>query len=119
MVRTTDGGRALCSPEVSAVLMKRVYAFAAQTNPDSTTDSLTARENEILELLEQGLTNQQIATRLSVTLHTVQNHVPQRSEETRGGFAVRGGGGLPRRQVRQPGPHPPPRRRSGRFRTAC
>ncbi len=75
MVRTASNGQALCSPEVSAVLMKRVYAFAAQTSPDSTTDSLTARENEILELLEQGLTNQQIATRLSVTLHTVKNHV--------------------------------------------
>ncbi len=75
MVRTAGNGQALCSPEVSAVLMKRVYAFAAQNNPDSTTDSLTARENEILELLEQGLTNQQIATRLSVTLHTVKNHV--------------------------------------------
>lgn len=75
MVRTAGKGQALCSPEVSAILMKRVYAFAAQSNPDSSTDSLTARENEILELLDQGLTNQQIATRLSVTLHTVKNHV--------------------------------------------
>lgn len=75
MVRTAGNGQAQCSPEVSAVLMKRVYAFAAQANPDSSTDSLTARENEILELLDQGLTNQQIANRLSVTLHTVKNHV--------------------------------------------
>ncbi|MDQ1322077.1 MAG: hypothetical protein QG655_3322 [Actinomycetota bacterium] len=74
-VRTAGNGQALCSPEVSAILMKRVYAFAAQPNPESSTDSLTARENEILELLDQGLTNQQIATRLSVTLHTVKNHV--------------------------------------------
>ena len=28
-----------------------------------------------MELLDQGLTNQQIANRLSVTLHTVKNHV--------------------------------------------
>ena len=55
--------------------MRRVYAFAAQANPDSSTNSLTARETEILELLEQGLTNQQIASRLSVTVHTVKNHV--------------------------------------------
>lgn len=75
MVRSAGNGQALCSPEVSAILMKRVYAFAAQTNPDSSTGSLTARENEILELLDQGLSNQQIATRLSVTLHTVKNHV--------------------------------------------
>lgn len=75
MVRTAGKGQAQCSPEVSAVLMKRVYAFAAQPNPDSSTESLTARESEILELLDQGLSNQQIATRLSVTLHTVKNHV--------------------------------------------
>ena len=47
----------------------------AQANPDATTDVLTRREIEILELIEQGLTNQQIASRLSLTLHTVKNHV--------------------------------------------
>lgn len=75
LLRHAREGKAQCSPEVSAILMRRVYAFAAQRNPDSTTDSLTARELEILELLEQGLTNQQIASRLSVTVHTVKNHV--------------------------------------------
>ena len=68
-------GRAQCSPEVSSILLRRVYAFAAQTNPDATTDVLTRREIEILDLIEQGLTNQQIASRLSLTLHTVKNHV--------------------------------------------
>lgn len=75
LVATAGRGRAQCSSEVSAILMRRVYAFAVQANPDSSTDSLTAREREILELLEQGLTNRQIASRLSVTLHTVKNHV--------------------------------------------
>jgi DNA-binding NarL/FixJ family response regulator len=36
---------------------------------------LTPREIEILELIDRGLTNQQIASRLSLTLHTVKNHV--------------------------------------------
>lgn len=75
LIRSAREGQALCSPEVSAILMRRVYAFAAQANPDATTDTLTPREIEILELLEQGLTNQQIASRLSLTLHTVKNHV--------------------------------------------
>ena len=75
LVSNAGKGQAQCSSEVSAILIRRVYAYAAQANPDSSTDSLTARENEILELLEQGLTNQQIASRLSVTLHTVKNHV--------------------------------------------
>ncbi len=75
LVRTAGGSQAQCSAEVSAILMRRVYAFASHSNPDSSTESLTNRENEILALLAQGLTNQQIATRLSVTLHTVKNHV--------------------------------------------
>jgi DNA-binding NarL/FixJ family response regulator len=69
-----DSG-AQCSPEVSAILLRRVYAFAAQSNPDVSTDLLTPREIEILELIARGLTNQQIASRLSLTLHTVKNHV--------------------------------------------
>jgi len=75
LIRSAGGGQAQCSPEVSAILMLRVYAFAAQANPDVTTDALTPREVEILELVEQGLTNQQIASRLSLTLHTVKNHM--------------------------------------------
>lgn len=75
LTRSSGEGRAQCSPEVSAILLRRVYAFAAQPNPDATTDILTRREIEILELIEQGLTNQQIASRLSLTLHTVKNHV--------------------------------------------
>jgi len=69
-------GAAQCSSEVSAILLRRVYSIAHQP---STTDSkgvlLTAREIEILELIELGLTNQQIASRLSVAVHTVKNHV--------------------------------------------
>lgn len=75
LTSTSADGRAQCSAEVSSILLKRVYAFAAQANPDATTDVLTPREIEILELIEQGLTNQQIASRLSLTLHTVKNHV--------------------------------------------
>jgi DNA-binding NarL/FixJ family response regulator len=55
--------------------MSRVYAFAANQNPDSSTESLTAREREVLHLITRGMTNQQIANRLSLTLHTVKNHV--------------------------------------------
>lgn len=46
LVRTARDGQAKCSPEVSAILMSRVYAFAAQQNPDSTTETLTARAGD-------------------------------------------------------------------------
>ena len=75
LVANASAGGAQCSSEVSAILLRRVYSLAHQPAPDSKADLLTAREIEILELIELGLTNQQIASRLSLALHTVKNHV--------------------------------------------
>jgi DNA-binding NarL/FixJ family response regulator len=36
---------------------------------------LTAREIQILRLIESGLSNQEIADHLYIALHTVKNHV--------------------------------------------
>ncbi len=74
-LRTVALGRTMCSKEVSAVLLRRVYSFSQNINPDATIDRLTSRELEILDLLTKGMTNQQIASRLSLTLQTVKNHV--------------------------------------------
>ncbi|MCE9516013.1 MAG: response regulator transcription factor [Mycobacterium sp.] len=74
-LRTVERGQAKCSTEVSAVLLRRVYAFSQDINPDAGLDRLSAREVEILQLIAQGLTNQQIASRLTLTLQTVKNHV--------------------------------------------
>lgn len=76
MMCAVSDGRPHCSAEVSAILVGRVYAAVpADGFPDSVSEPLTARETQILILLEQGLTNQQIAHQLSVTVHTVKNHV--------------------------------------------
>lgn len=76
LMQEAINGRAHCSTEVSAMLLGRVYSGVAgwsTTDPDL--NSLTAREREILLLIQEGLSNQQIATRLHVTIHTVKNHV--------------------------------------------
>lgn len=75
LVANASKGGAQCSSEVSAILLRRVYSLAHQPATDSKADLLTAREIEILELIELGMTNQQIASRLSLALHTVKNHV--------------------------------------------
>lgn len=75
LISGAGNGPAQCSAQVSAILLRKVYAAAAETEPGGNHDMLTEREREILRLLEQGLTNQQIASRLSVTVHTVKNHV--------------------------------------------
>ena len=53
-----------------------VYSMVGQRNPnpDSKEPALTERETQIMRLLEEGLSNQQIASRLNVTVHTVKNH---------------------------------------------
>ena len=65
----------VCSSTVSAILMKNSFAFKRNMQPATQMTLLSPREKQILELLEGGLSNQQIASRLSVTVHTVKNHV--------------------------------------------
>lgn len=89
VVRGMPGRQALCSSKVSAILLHRVYTAANHNGQShSFADSLTARESQILDLLELGLTNQQIANRLHLTVATVKNHV--RSVLTKLGVKSRG-----------------------------
>jgi two-component system nitrate/nitrite response regulator NarL len=78
-IRTAYGGEAIVSPEMAAVLITRVSELAQQAAPPEvkldTTGELTPREREILELIGQGLSNQEIADRLVIEVGTVKNHV--------------------------------------------
>jgi len=69
-------GEALCPPEIGAVLLRRVTALGPMPMPRVAPDArLTAREVEIIELIDQGLPNKTIAQRLCIELPTVKNHV--------------------------------------------
>jgi DNA-binding NarL/FixJ family response regulator len=68
-------GESYCSPKVSAILLKRLSALAARGQPEAKELILTAREIQILRMLELGLSNRDIADRLCIALHTVKNHV--------------------------------------------
>jgi DNA-binding NarL/FixJ family response regulator len=78
-IRTVYAGKAVVSPEIAATLIQRVSEFArifSQTGvipPESL--NLTSREFEVLELLSENLTNQEIAERLVIEMGTVKNHV--------------------------------------------
>lgn len=76
LIHAVSNGRNHCSPEASSMLLGHVYSkVGGRSITDPTNGTLTAREVEILALIEEGLTNQQIASRLSLTVHTVKNHV--------------------------------------------
>jgi two-component system nitrate/nitrite response regulator NarL len=68
-------GEALCSPNVVGSLFRRVANLAVDRRPAATAGRLTARERQIMELVDRGLTNREIADRLGIELSTVKNHV--------------------------------------------
>ena len=75
LIRKVAGGESSCSPRVSAILLRRLSALASQREPAAKELALTTREAQILTMLELGRSNQDIATQLSIAVHTVKNHV--------------------------------------------
>jgi two-component system, NarL family, nitrate/nitrite response regulator NarL len=74
-VSSAARGEALCSPRMARMLLRRVRTLA-RGSPDAPTDAfLTAREQEIVALIDEGLSNKEIANRLVIEIATVKNHV--------------------------------------------
>lgn len=75
LVRKVAVGESQCSPLVSAILLRRLSALASQPQVAAKELVLTQREAQILEMLELGLSNKDIASQLCIAVHTVKNHV--------------------------------------------
>lgn len=74
-VQTVLRGEMRCSPRLAATLLRRVTTLAADRPPAMIELRLTRREIEVVRLMDQGLSNKQIAQRLQIELPTVKNHV--------------------------------------------
>jgi two-component system, NarL family, nitrate/nitrite response regulator NarL len=85
-IRCAYEGEALIAPRVAAALISRVAELTrlvttahpyAHDKPSLRMQykELTRREHQILGLIEEGLSNQEIAERLTIELGTVKNHV--------------------------------------------
>jgi DNA-binding NarL/FixJ family response regulator len=75
LINDVAAGKASCPPSISAMLLRRLSALAQQRMPAARDLALTTRETQILEMLELGRSNQDIAAQLSIAVHTVKNHV--------------------------------------------
>jgi DNA-binding NarL/FixJ family response regulator len=73
-VVATHRGEVVCSPAIAGALLRRVGALAA-LRASGGLASLTVRQREVVELIREGLSNKEIAARLTIELPTVKNHV--------------------------------------------
>ncbi len=74
-VRVVARGDALLSPGVTRRLIAEFAAKAKKVPPATTLDVLTDREREVVSLVGEGLTNDEIAARLVVSPATAKTHV--------------------------------------------
>jgi DNA-binding NarL/FixJ family response regulator len=72
-IRRVAEGDAVFSPRLAGFVLD---AFASTEAPaiDPELDSLTQREREVLRLIAEGLSNQQLAARLYLSPHTIKVH---------------------------------------------
>lgn len=75
-IRTVVDGGALLAPSVTRTLIAEFVAEQRRpVSPHPQLDQLTAREAEVVGLVAQGLTNQEIADRLVLSPATARTHV--------------------------------------------
>lgn len=71
-IRRVHGGEAFIQPSIAA---RALRLLARPSAPAPAPDALSERERDVLAHLAQGLSNRDIAERLSITEGTVKNHV--------------------------------------------
>jgi DNA-binding NarL/FixJ family response regulator len=76
-IQSTLRGEVAHRPERTRALFARLRRLSAEVSRIKSIDTmvLTDREMEILQLLDEGQSNKQIAQALHISLHTVKNHV--------------------------------------------
>ena len=86
-LRLIQVGRAPCSPELALSVFNRMAELSREREEEheagQPTSALTPRETEILQEIDAGLRNKEIARRLDVSLSTIKNHVHRILEKLR------------------------------------
>ena len=82
-IRVVAGGEVFLYPAVAKKLVADYLKRGALAEPVAGNDNpgLTAREEEVLRLIADGLSNRDIAERLTISLSTVQTHSAHISEK--------------------------------------
>jgi DNA-binding NarL/FixJ family response regulator len=74
-VRAVAGGHNVAAPTVTRRLVQHFVATGPRITDTTPLTTLTNRERDVLELIAEGLSNQEIASRLTISEGTVKTHV--------------------------------------------
>lgn len=74
-VQRTAAGDAVFTPGLADLVLGEYQRLAAEPEPAAVVPRLSGRETEVLKLVATGLTARQIATKLTLSPRTVENHI--------------------------------------------
>lgn len=99
----------VCSPRIAALLLGRVATMRSEQIGERSNWVLTRREDEIVLLMTQGLSNKEIARQLRIQNATVKNHIHsilgKLQVRRRGEVAARINGGVSPSRLILPAPN--------------
>jgi two-component system nitrate/nitrite response regulator NarL len=68
-------GRLACSAEISCELLRALFRMEQPPGDAAPGQALSRREREVMQLVERGLSNKEIARELCLSVSTVKHHV--------------------------------------------
>lgn len=76
-IRQVAAGADVLPPQLTASLFSQITRNVSRRDKGLVRDSvrLTQRERQVVDLIGEGLSNKQIASRLHIAIHTVKSHV--------------------------------------------
>jgi DNA-binding NarL/FixJ family response regulator len=73
-VKAVSDGKAFFSPAISKMLVEDYMRQMRERDVEDSYELLTTREREVLQLLAEGNSNKDVASRLNLSLYTVETH---------------------------------------------
>lgn len=74
-IKAVASGEVHCSPKIAGTVFKRIAVMSTHRASHPDRGTLTARESEVLKLIQEGMSNKMISRTLGIGLATVKNHV--------------------------------------------
>ena len=73
-IRTVNSGKIFVTPSLETPVLKDLVSREKYSPPSGEIKLLTNREREILQMVAEGMTNQEIADKLFISISTVDTH---------------------------------------------